>query len=93
MMAAIAGRRTLGYTTCTTYATSGYYSSTDTDTSYLSDYGEYVKTDVEEKINKQIRKEELQIPSFKVIKKLNNMMKVKTFVENRQLNFHIRNAL
>ncbi len=80
------------YTTSTTSAT-GYYGPTDTDTSDFLYYEECVKTDVEEKINKQIMRESLNIPSFKVVKKLNNTMKVKTFVENRQLNFHIRNAL
>lgn len=68
-------------------------SSTDTSNIHWDDDYEYTKTDVEEKFNRELMKEELQIPSFKVVKKLHSTMKVKTFVENRQLNFHIRNAL
>ena len=79
------------YITSTTSATG--YGPTDTDTSDFLYYDEYVRTDVEEKINKQIMRESLNIPSFKVVKKLNNTIKVKTFVENRQLNFHIRSSI
>ena len=68
-------------------------SSTDTSNIHWDDDYEYTKTDVEEKFNRELMKEELQIPSFKVVKKLHNTIKIKTFVENRQLNFHIRNAL
>jgi len=68
-------------------------SSTDTSNIHWDDDYEYTKTDVEEKFNRELMKEELQIPSFKVAKELHNTKKVRTFVENRQLNFHIRNAL
>jgi len=65
----------------------------DTDTShFLHDYEE-TKTEVEEKFERFLRKEELNIPSFKVVKKLHSTKKITNFVVNRQQNFNIRNAL
>ena len=69
---------------------------TSTDSSqmywYYDDYEE-IKTQVEEKFNKELMKESVKIPSFKVVKKLHNTKKIKTFVEKRQQNFNIRNSI
>ena len=91
-MAAIGQRCGTTATTVTTAIT-----STDTSNMYWCDDYYIISTTDDDipkiEIEKEIRKESLQIPAFKVVRKLHNTKKVKTFVEKRQLNFHIRNAL
>lgn len=68
----------------------------DTDIQCYNDYNkeyEETKLDVERQINYENMKESLQIPSFKIIKNLHRVKKIRNFVINRQMNFNIRNAL
>lgn len=79
------------YGTLTITSTSA--TADDTDTYDNTNYSEYEKTETEKRVCREIMKESLQIPSFKIVKKLHNIKKVKSFVENKQMNFNIRNAL
>ena len=90
-MIAIVGTGRKGTSTLPTTA----ISSTDSSNIYWDEHY-YIITnidDIPEVHELEIPKENKVIPKFKVVKNLRNSMKIKTFVENRQLNFHIRNAL
>lgn len=86
-MAAMAGIVRLGTSTLSDTS----ITSTDTSNMDWDDYFVISKTDDMPKIEMPVEYKEF--PKFKVAKKLNNTMKISSFVKKRQQNFSIRNAL